>query len=193
MVDIQFSEDDDTEGIVGSANSDGQQHDFFYLRRKGVDTWFTYSGHGQTSYPVDPFEEESDVRQELGEEVERELLDENYPIRPVYLDSSADEVPTGNILIHYGFRVHGHTFHSHPGTVEVFAEDLSEERLEELEDGDFRVRVVDDSEDPVEAYVTYRGDRPHEFAVREAVRIPYTFSSMYEDYPEIEIVEWNEV
>lgn len=193
MVEIQFVEKENSEIVVVSESADGEKHDFFYIRRKGVDTKFTYSGHGQSSYPVDPFEEESNVRQQLGEEVEKALLDEGYPIRPAFLKSSSTRSSTGKIRIHYGSRVHEHSFHTHSGMVEVYAKDLQDERLQDLEEGDFRVQVSDDSEDQVEAFVTYCGERPHEFAVREAVRVPFTFSSMYEEYPEIEIVEWDEV
>ncbi|GGM50641.1 hypothetical protein [Haloarcula argentinensis] len=82
---------------VRTDTDDGSTESLHYLRPLGTNTWFTLVGIGRADGPVN---RDADIVSQFIHEVEEELVNRGYPVRPLqqgsnYPDAGSVEVRTG--------------------------------------------------------------------------------------------------
>jgi len=149
--------------IVRTDVDDGPKKNLHYLRPLGTNTWFTLVGTGRADGPVN---RDSDGGPQFTHEVEEELVDRGYPIRPLRQGSNYPD--TGSVEVRTGATSERYPLFSHSSSVVVSKAGTTDDDISE----DARVQVTysDQMDDPFEYDVhVVDGGLPHDWVLEDLV------------------------
>lgn len=177
---VDFSESSGKQIVQTETRYEGRQIDFFYIRPKGRDTWFNFSGFGQSG-SGDPVPEE--IPQEVREASDEAVLNKGYPIRTV----NGKQSEMGRINLFYGASYHVHSFVTHPGDFYVFQEDSSAKPEGEPNSNEIYIRVIMEKDNVIIADIDAGDLQPENFVIEEAVLFKYGSDYGLEDMPTVDL------
>ncbi|SEA31652.1 hypothetical protein SAMN04488065_2625 [Haloplanus vescus] len=142
---------------------DGPTENLHYLRPLGTNTWFTLVGTGRADGPVN---RDADGVPQFIHEVEEELVDRGYPLRPLQQGSNYPD--PGSVEVRTGPTSERYPLFSHPSTVVVSKAGTTDDDISE----DARVQVTysDQTDDEFEYDIhVIDGDLPSDWVLEDLV------------------------